>query len=259
MSRWPPGANLVEVWFGDLCERDTRYYFELSLLRGQELSPSRCRCRSRRSARRRSKRCSHGMRFERPSYRRRRGGDRCCRAGRRMDFDVRVEVTGDFMSAETGARSCAACGAAKTGSCSARSRRFRPISAISTSRLQHGDFALTRMLGVEICASRGIRSRRHRSSARAEALRHVAERAEPDTVRGAGAARDRPAAAPRPTRCWRRACRRSSTATIAPTSCSCRCCGAASPSRGDRARRRAPRSTRRSSASATGWTSPATT
>ena len=32
------GSNDIEVWFGDLCERDTRYYFELSLVRGTALS-----------------------------------------------------------------------------------------------------------------------------------------------------------------------------------------------------------------------------
>ncbi len=28
------GSNLVEVWFGDLCERDARFYFELALVQG---------------------------------------------------------------------------------------------------------------------------------------------------------------------------------------------------------------------------------
>ena len=186
----------------------------------------------------------------------------CCREPATHGLSMCAStVTGDFMSTESDLGARTAASAAKRGSCSARSRRFRPISAISPSRFAHGDFALSRTLGVEICDLAGSGARRESLE---RARRRGASTMSPSAASPTPCARWRgwrsARAAPRPTRCSRRACRRSSTATTAPISSSCRCSGAAPPTRdGIGAGDARARSTRRSSASATGWTSPATT
>ena len=50
------GANTIAVWFGDLCERDTRFVFELSVVEGRGLSVA-LDCDVPPMRRRRSQRC----------------------------------------------------------------------------------------------------------------------------------------------------------------------------------------------------------
>ena len=142
------GSNLVEVWFGDLCERDTRYYFELSLIGGQGLSVALpVPVEAERAAE--IEKLLAGMRFERPSY----GAGEVAvllPEAATQDLDVRVEVTGDFISAEKETEQ-------------RRLRRGETRIVLGTAEtlpsdfrhfaitLQDGEFALTRVLAVEIC------------------------------------------------------------------------------------------------------------
>jgi hypothetical protein len=175
------GMNTLEVWFGDLCERDARYYFELSLLKGAGLAvslpvptlPERAR---------EIEALLEGMRFERPSY-----GDGevalVFAEPASTDFAARLTVTGDFMSATSApVRQILRRGESRLllGAASALPADFQHFELT----LAHGDFALSRMIGVEVCdvaaQSEPASSLADRAN---EALRYVAGHAEADTVR----------------------------------------------------------------------------
>lgn len=175
------GANTVEVWFGDLCERDTRYYFELTLLDGRGLFVAApIPIQPERAAE--IEHLLDGMRFERPFYG---SGEVAVLLPKpaSTDYAVTVDVTGDFMSTETiperlrlkRGDSRIVLGAAET--LPADFRHFNITLAC-------GAFSLSRVLGVEICnlaeAQAPAGSIEERAS---EALRHVAELGESDTVR----------------------------------------------------------------------------
>jgi len=175
------GVNQVEVWFGDLCERDTRCYFELTLLEGQGLSVAVPVPVPRERAAE-IEELLHGMRFERSFYG---SGEVAVLLPKptSTDYAVAVTVTGDFMSTETiperlqlkRGESRIVLGAAET-----LPADFRHFNITMTC----GPFSLSRVLGVEICNLAEARTPAGAVEERAaEALRHVAEREESDTVR----------------------------------------------------------------------------
>ena len=143
------------------------------------------------------------------------------------------------------------------GCSSPRRRPPRRLPRTSTSTLEADGFAAARTLGVEIAraataAARDPR-RPHRRGARD---RRRPGRARPVTAL-ARLATGR--AGPEPRRCSPPRSGRSPTARTAPTSCWCRCSGAARRYAAALSPALARASTTPSSATATGWTSPATT
>lgn len=175
------GLNQIEVWFGDLCERDARYYFELALVRGNGLFTALAvPVAAGRAAEMES--LLDGMRFERPFY-----GEGAVvlifpqPVSARLN--VRVSVTGDFMSTE----SVPERHELKRG----QNRLVLGDAASLPADFRHfeitlvdADFELSRTIGIEICnvASFGEPPRAMTERA-GEALRHVASHAEADTVR----------------------------------------------------------------------------
>ena len=61
------GPNQIEVWFGDLCERDARFYFELTLRDGDDLNVA-VPVGIATDMAAAMEALLEGMRFERPSY-----------------------------------------------------------------------------------------------------------------------------------------------------------------------------------------------
>ena len=226
---------------------------------GATVWPSRCRSGRRGSGRRRRSKCCSRHALRAAVLPARAKSRSLLPQAATHGFRRARRGGGDFMSAEPAPGALHAEARRKP----ARARHGRDASG-RFPPFHHHDRA-RRLRAVADARRRDLR---HRGSAEppasiearaAEALRHVAERAEPDTVAGAGAARDRagrrgdrcdargePAADPRLPRLRRFPAR---AAALVPH----RLC------RRHRARRPARESTRRSSASATGWTSRATT
>jgi hypothetical protein len=175
------GANDIKVWFADLCERDARYYFALELIAGEglvtalpiDIEPASAAA---------IERLLDGMRFERPSY----GSGEVAIVFDEpapASLDVTITVHGDFMSTE--------------GSLRIDRRIERGASRFTIADtldmpadFRHFDIALrdrgfeaTRVLGVEICHLERLAEPSPDLAVRArEALEHVAERGERDTV-----------------------------------------------------------------------------
>jgi hypothetical protein len=173
------GSNSVEVWFGDLCERDARYYFELSLARGRGLSVAvPVPVAKERAAE--IERLLDGMGFERPFY----GEGEVAilfPEPASTELSVRVGVTGDFMSSETAERHLLKRGQARLvlGTVETLPSDFRHF----TITLEYGSFALARTIAVEICNLAQIVEPPGDLGERiTEILRHVTFRAEPDCV-----------------------------------------------------------------------------
>ncbi|MGH6924144.1 MAG: hypothetical protein ACRED5_10440 [Propylenella sp.] len=175
------GSNFVEVWFGDLCERDARYYFELSLIEGTGLAVAvPIEGDAERAAE--IERLLAGMRFER-SF---------CGAGEvalafpdaaSVDFPASVTVGGDFVPTAL-LREPLTLGRGERrlslGAVDKLPSDFRHFAV----RLEHGGFSLTSTLGIEICDLARSGEPAASIEARAgEALSHVAEHAAPGAVR----------------------------------------------------------------------------
>ena len=175
------GANMIEVWFGDLCERDARYYFELSLLKGGGLTvavpvpvaPERVA---------EMEALLESMCFERPFFGEGEVTLLFPRAAA-VDYAVRVTVTGDFMSTGTRPEQHALDAGTQRlvlGTAATLPADFRHFDV----ELRYGGFELSRTIGAEICDVAGQGAPGPNAFSRAdEALRHVAAQAEPDTMR----------------------------------------------------------------------------
>lgn len=175
------GANDVRVWFADLCERDARYYFALQLVAGEGLATALPVLIPAGGAAL-IERLLDGMHFERPSYG---TGEVAILFGEAppSSLDVTVTIHGDFMSTEgslalerrleAGATRLAV---ADAGELPADFRHF-------DIAIRDGAFAASRVLGVEICHLDALSAPAADIRARArEALEHVAEKGERDTV-----------------------------------------------------------------------------
>jgi hypothetical protein len=173
------GENLVEVWFADLCERDARWHFELTLLEGEGLSVAvPVATAPERAAE--IERLLTGMRFERPSFR---TGEVAIVFAEPASADYRASVTlsGDFLSA-------------REPTLSHMLKRGENRVALGdvtdvppgfphvTVTLSHSGFALAHTLAVEIAYPQSNAPPSIEARA-AEALAYVAERAEPDSAR----------------------------------------------------------------------------
>jgi hypothetical protein len=176
------GRNRVEVWFADLCERDARYYFELSLIEGRGLSVAvPVEGDAERAAE--IERLLAGMRFERPFY----GAGEVALAfpgAASGDFPASVEVGGDSVPMAAALEEPLRL---KSGE---RRLSLGPVDRFPSDfrhfavTLEHGGFSLTRTLGIEICdLARSGEPAASIEARAAEALRHVAERAESGAVR----------------------------------------------------------------------------
>jgi hypothetical protein len=172
------GRNQVDVWFGDLCERDARYYFELSLLEGQGLTVA-VPVGKAAAAVGEIEFLLQGMHFERPSFQSGEVAILLPKAAS-IDFAATLEEAGDFMSKPTRRTFVLKGGENRLpiGDTVSFSPGFRHF----TLTLEHEGFALARTLAIEIgCgqdkASESIEVRAD------EALEYVSERAEPDTAR----------------------------------------------------------------------------
>jgi hypothetical protein len=173
------GANLFEVWFGDLCERDARFYFELTLVQGGGLQvavpvPVAPELAAE------IEELLAGMRFERPFYG---SGEVVLLLPQppSVEFSMGVDVAGEFPATESVSKHLRLERGERRvvlGTAEAFPADFRHF-VIS---LAHGPFALSRTLGLEICHDAGEPAQSLRQRA-IEALDHVAARAEPDAVR----------------------------------------------------------------------------
>ncbi len=172
------GSNPVEVWFGDLCERDTRFYFELTLIEGEGLSVALpVPVSASRAAE--IERLLAGMRFERPSF----------TSGAvavvlpspvSADIDVTIRASGDSIGAapvEWQTRIAAGSDRLVVGQVSRLPQGFRQFG------FTFGDerFRLSRVLGLEICDVAATPAAAPTLPERArEALAFVAAHGEPD-------------------------------------------------------------------------------
>lgn len=175
------GRNTVTVWFADLCERDTRYYVAVELIEGDGLAVALpVAVEDERAAQ--IERLLGGMRFERPFY----GGGEVAvllpeAAARPLEADIRVR--GDFMSTETlllQRRLAAGERRLVVGPAGELPADFRHFDIV----LRDGGFEAERVLTVEICHLERLPPAPATLPERAaEALAHVAEHGEEDTVR----------------------------------------------------------------------------
>jgi len=175
------GPNEVEVWFGDLCERDTRYAFTLTFLSGPPVTVS-LPVPIEPALAASIEGLLEGMHFERPSYQ---GGEVALRLPQAapVALDVRITVTDEAPAGEPvvieraleeGARRLVVGEAAELP---AEFRQYRV-------HLSAGSFAVERTLGVEVCPSERMSVAPPDLASRAEeALQHAATAAQHDTVR----------------------------------------------------------------------------
>jgi hypothetical protein len=198
------GDNAVEVWFGDLCERDTRYYFALTLLAGDGLTVAvEAPVAAERMAE--IENLLDGMRFERPFFGE---GEVAIHlpAAASAGILVTIRATGDSIGAppvERQTRIAAGERRLVLGTVRDLPQGFRQFTIAFSS----GSFALARTLGVEICDIGALPPAGPAIPQRAfEAIDRVADHGEPDAntalailfkARG-GAASDRMIAAALP-------------------------------------------------------------
>jgi Glucuronyl esterase, fungi len=174
------GANAVSVWFGDLCERDTRYGFELSVV-GHGLSVA-LDCGISPDEAEEISTLLQGMRFERPSFRE---GEVALIFPKPVSCDcaVRIGVEGDLPSAvRAETRLVLKAGQMRLvlGTVDTMPAGFFAFNVV----LERGGFSLSRALGVEICDPASFVAPPPTLEARAhEALGHVAQRGHSDTIR----------------------------------------------------------------------------
>jgi len=176
------GRNELRIWFDDLAERDARYYFQLDYLSGPAagialpISVEGAVADAMEAA-------LDDMHFERPAYD---GGEVALTIGIPLPIDAEtaVEVEGDFISTETPVRRALVLRAgetrlaiADTEALPADFRHFKVTLAV-------GDYAVSRVFGVDICHAQRQGTAPETLAARIdEALREVADHAEADTVR----------------------------------------------------------------------------
>jgi len=172
------GRNPIDVWFGDLCERDARYYFELTLLKGQGLAVA-VPVGVAPTIAGEIEALLQGMRFEQPSFQ---AGEVAVLLpnAATVDFAVTVDEAGDFLLASTQRKLVLGRGKHRLRLGAAES--FSPDFRHFTFTFEHESFSLSRGLAVEI--GRELDKAPDSIGARAiEALEYVADRAEPDTAR----------------------------------------------------------------------------
>lgn len=175
------GRNEVRVWFADLCERDTRYYVAVELLEGEGLTVALpVGTDGERAAQ--IERLLAGMRFERSFY----GGGEVAilfPEAAAHPLDVEIRVRGDFMSTEAmllKRRLGAGERRLVVGPAEDLPADFRHFDIL----LRDGGFEAERVLAVEICHLDRLAPPPPTIAARAgEALAHVADHGEEDTVR----------------------------------------------------------------------------
>lgn len=176
------GANDIRLWFDDLAERDARYYFQLDWLDGpavEHAMPTEVDGATAAAM----EAALEAMHFEKPAYS---DGEVALVTGAPLPVaaDVSVVVEGDFMSIEKPTRFSVKLPAgapriavADTGDLPADFRHFKVTLAV-------GDFAVSRVFGVEIChAARQGAAPATLDARVAEALDEVSAHAESDTVR----------------------------------------------------------------------------
>ncbi len=177
-----PGRHEIRVWFGDLCERDTRYYFALRLLEGEGLSAV-LPLPIAQDAAAAMETMLDGIRFDKPWFADEETVSLRFGAPAPADLEAEIAVKGDFISADNRSiRLVVSAGADRLDVAPAVDlpADFRDFHV----SLRLGGVTLTRALGVEIIHGADRAEASHSVSARAEeALDRVAERAEPDTVR----------------------------------------------------------------------------
>ncbi|MCG8508125.1 MAG: hypothetical protein MI741_02750, partial [Rhodospirillales bacterium] len=175
------GDNEIRVWFADLCERDARYYFALTLIEGTELEtalpvPTAPAIVGEMES------LLAGMRFSKPHYR---DGDVeiCFEHPARAGFDADISVRGHFISHESltfERRLDAGEDRLSVAPVADLPADFRYFDVI----LKSGGMALTHAIGAEIDSVRLDEKAPESPAERAgEAIGHVAAHGEPDTVR----------------------------------------------------------------------------
>lgn len=176
-----PGENEVRVWFSDLCERDTRYFFSLTLLEGEGLETA-LPVPVQPETVREMECLLAGMWFSSPHYER---GDVTVLFDHpaRGNFDARIAVRGHFISHESFAF-------ARRLTAGQDRLIVAPVSELPADfryfdvTLRSGDMSISHAIGAEIVHPSAPKEPPADLTARAgEALDHVAQRGEPDTVR----------------------------------------------------------------------------
>lgn len=174
------GQNEILLWFDDLAERDTRYYVELDYLEGPEaavLVPAAAPGPVTDPI----EAALEGLRFDRPAYD---GGTAMLVIDDPLPFDVAVEVavSGDFISHDrTGFSLTLRAGETRlaVGEVDDLPADFRHFDVTLSAE----GMTANRGLGVEIAhASRQGPAPATLAARIDEALAHVAEQAEPDSV-----------------------------------------------------------------------------
>lgn len=176
----PAGDSEIEVWFDDLCERDARYFFQLDYVSGPAAAVALpVPVAADRAAALES--LLAGMRFEKPFY----GSGEVVLAfpaATLVPLKADVVVHGDFMSYERDVISRDLPAAARhlpLGDAASLPADFRHFDVTLTD----GAFFLSRVAVVEICHLERQGEAPETLAARVdEALAHVADHAEADTV-----------------------------------------------------------------------------
>ena len=176
------GSNTIRVGFDDLAERDARYYFQLDYLSGPDAVhalPIAVNCATADAM----EQALDAMHFERPVYR---SGEVALITDVALPVDAAAEVTieGDFMSIEAPVRILRNLAAGHTrlpvGDTADLPSDFRHFRVT----LSVGDFAVSRVFGVDLCHAERQGTAPSTLAARVtEALTEVADHAEADTVR----------------------------------------------------------------------------
>jgi len=174
------GANAVEVWFGDLCERDTRYGFELTLVAGRGLSVALV-CGASPADAEEIWTLLQDMRFEKASFR---AGEVAIVFPKpaSRDYSVRIAVAGDLPTGDSAdSRRVLKAGETRLvlGEVGSLPAGFFHVSVT----LEREGFALSRALGVEICdpASAAVPPASLEARAR-EGLTHFAAHGHTDAI-----------------------------------------------------------------------------
>lgn len=174
------GPNLVHVYFDDLAERDTRYYFQLDYLGGPELRAI-LPANIDKGAFARVEEMLEGAHFSQPSYT---DGPVVLKLPRAAPFDIEVEVRieGDFMSLESERRGIALA-AGDTELVIADVKELPADFRHFHLSLQLWGLKVERAFGVEIChTARQGPAPEHLAERIAEALTYTSAHSEADTV-----------------------------------------------------------------------------
>ncbi|MCQ0970065.1 hypothetical protein MLD63_06445 [Paracoccus sp. TK19116] len=173
------GENRIEVFFDDLAERDTRFFIRLDWLEGPEVQAALPFPGIPGETVRHVESMLDQVHFDRPAYA---GGavSLVWPIAPQADADLSIRVEGDFMSHERMDRRLALPAGSERlvlGQAEDFPADFRHFHVTLTTQ----GFTATRTLGVEIAHPAGPAPTESRAR-QDEALRAVAEKAEPDTV-----------------------------------------------------------------------------